>query len=200
MASSPSPGRPGRIFRADTSLGRRTREASQGVHSSRAGAIVHDSDALEGRFRIGSRLPTATNLCELLVRNGLARIYGTRTPLPEGRTSSQYLAHLRELEAQAKAEGLGGGKGESPQTGLPVHRAFCHPPCMTLIEVRPYRSGWQVYEMPGVAPFYIGPDAFDHALGYAKSRLRYGSGEIRVLNAAGEVTQTILSDEKVGRT
>ena len=43
------------------------------------------------------------DLNELLVSNGLARIYGTRTPLPDGRTSREYLAHLAELEAEAKA-------------------------------------------------------------------------------------------------
>jgi endonuclease YncB( thermonuclease family) len=39
------------------------------------------------------------DLNELLVSNGLARIYGTRTPLPDGRNSREYLAHLRELES-----------------------------------------------------------------------------------------------------
>lgn len=47
---------------------------------------------------------------------------------------------------------------------------------MTIIDVRPYRTGWQVYEAPGVVPFYTGTDAFDYAIGYAKSRVRYGSG------------------------
>ena len=42
-------------------------------------------------------------LNELLVSNGLARIYGTRIPLPDGHDSREYLAHLRELEADAKA-------------------------------------------------------------------------------------------------
>jgi hypothetical protein len=37
------------------------------------------------------------------VSEGLARIYGTRTPLPDGRDSREYLAHLRELELEAKA-------------------------------------------------------------------------------------------------
>ena len=37
-----------------------------------------------------------------LVRNGLARIYGTRTPAPDGRDSRQYRAKLTELENQAK--------------------------------------------------------------------------------------------------
>jgi endonuclease YncB( thermonuclease family) len=43
------------------------------------------------------------DLNELLVSAGLARIYGTRTPLPDGGDSREYLAHLRELEAEAKA-------------------------------------------------------------------------------------------------
>jgi endonuclease YncB( thermonuclease family) len=53
------------------------------------------------------------DLNELLVSNGLARIYGTRTPLPDGRDSRTYLAHLRELETQAKAARRGGwGKSQ----------------------------------------------------------------------------------------
>ena len=42
------------------------------------------------------------DLNELLVRAGLARIYGTRTPLPDGRDSRVYLTRLRTLEAEAK--------------------------------------------------------------------------------------------------
>ena len=34
--------------------------------------------------------------------NGLARIYGTRTALDDGRDSRAYLAKLAELEAKAK--------------------------------------------------------------------------------------------------
>jgi endonuclease YncB( thermonuclease family) len=47
------------------------------------------------------------DLNELLVEAGLARIYGTRTPLPNGRDSRTYLAHLAELEAIAKRERRG---------------------------------------------------------------------------------------------
>jgi endonuclease YncB( thermonuclease family) len=43
------------------------------------------------------------DLNELLVSAGLARIYGTRTPLPDGRDSRTYLAHLHELENKARA-------------------------------------------------------------------------------------------------
>ena len=48
------------------------------------------------------------DLDELLVSNGLARIYGTRTPLPDGRDSREYLAHLHALETEAKAAKRGG--------------------------------------------------------------------------------------------
>ena len=48
------------------------------------------------------------DLNELLVSNGLARIYGTRTPLPDGRDSREYLAHLHILENAAKAAKRGG--------------------------------------------------------------------------------------------
>jgi endonuclease YncB( thermonuclease family) len=42
------------------------------------------------------------DLNELLIENGLARIYGVRTPLFDGRTSAQYRERLAELEAAAK--------------------------------------------------------------------------------------------------
>lgn len=50
---------------------------------------------------------TGRDLNELLVENGLARIYGTRTPAPDGRDSRQYRAKLSELENQAKSERKG---------------------------------------------------------------------------------------------
>ena len=53
------------------------------------------------------------DLAELLVRNGLARIYGTRTPLPDGKDSRTYFATLRGLEQQAKSAGLGGWRHQS---------------------------------------------------------------------------------------
>ncbi len=48
------------------------------------------------------------DLAQLLVRQGLARIYGTRTPTPDGQDSGQYLARLTELEELARNEKLGG--------------------------------------------------------------------------------------------
>ena len=54
------------------------------------------------------------DLNELLVSAGLARIYGTRTPLPDGRDSRTYLAHLRKLETQAKAARRGASGKSQP--------------------------------------------------------------------------------------
>jgi len=42
------------------------------------------------------------------VKNGLARIYGTRTALSDGSDSRSYLAHLGKIEERAKAAELGG--------------------------------------------------------------------------------------------
>jgi endonuclease YncB( thermonuclease family) len=49
-----------------------------------------------------------SDLAELLVRNGLARIYGTRTPTPDGRSSREYRARLMALEQLAKQQQVGG--------------------------------------------------------------------------------------------
>ncbi len=49
-----------------------------------------------------------SDLSELLVKNGLARIYGTRTPLPDGTDSRTYLARLRGYEVKAQREKNGG--------------------------------------------------------------------------------------------
>jgi endonuclease YncB( thermonuclease family) len=54
------------------------------------------------------------DLNELLVSAGLARIYGTRTPLPDGRDSRTYLARLHELEMQAKAARRGAWSKSQP--------------------------------------------------------------------------------------
>lgn len=62
--------------------------------------IVHDS--------------TGRDLNELLVENGLARIYGVRNPLPDGRDSRSYLARLAELEANAKKDRKGAWRFAPP--------------------------------------------------------------------------------------
>jgi hypothetical protein len=61
----------------------------------------------------------------------------------------------------------------------------------TVIEIRPYRGGWQCFEAPGVQPFWTGKGAKEDAIGYAKSRARFGRGEIRVLNPDGSIERII---------
>jgi endonuclease YncB( thermonuclease family) len=63
----------------------------------------------------GSIFVGGRDLNELLVENGLARIYGTRTPLPDGRDSQKYLARLGELEAMAKRERRGAWRFGQPR-------------------------------------------------------------------------------------
>jgi len=60
-----------------------------------------------------------------------------------------------------------------------------------MIEIRPYRNGWQVYESPGVQPVFLNQE---QAIGYAQDRACFRSGEIRIyasgihlINAAAKV-------------
>ncbi len=62
---------------------------------------------------------------------------------------------------------------------------------MNVIEVRPYRGGWKVFEASGVEPFFTDRDAKRYALNYARGWATFGKGEIRVLNSAGEIDELI---------
>jgi hypothetical protein len=67
------------------------------------------------------------------------------------------------------------------QTQLPV----------TIIEIRPFRNGWQVYESRGVQPVFLNQgDAIDYAVGRACFR----SGEIQILDSTGNVERVIPFD------
>ena len=50
---------------------------------------------------------TSKDLNEALVENGLARIYGVKTHLPDVRDSKMYVDHLKEIELKAKMEKRG---------------------------------------------------------------------------------------------
>jgi hypothetical protein len=63
---------------------------------------------------------------------------------------------------------------------------------MTLIEIRPHRWGWKVFEAPGVEPVF--PEK-PQAINYAQSRASFRSGEIRILDARGNVERTIVFSE-----
>ena len=61
----------------------------------------------------------------------------------------------------------------------------------TVIEIRPFKGGWQCYEWPGVGPYWLGEKAKEDAIGYAETRAKYGDSEIRVLKDDGSVESVI---------
>jgi hypothetical protein len=65
-----------------------------------------------------------------------------------------------------------------------------------VIEIRPFRGGWQCFEGDGVAPYWRGEQAKQDAIGYATARAKFGRCEIRVLNKTGDVAQTLRFDDQ----
>ena len=63
---------------------------------------------------------------------------------------------------------------------------------MTIIEIRPHPWGWEVFESPGVEPVF---DNEKSAIDYAQARAAFRAGAIRVLDAAGNVINSIPFDE-----
>jgi len=59
---------------------------------------------------------------------------------------------------------------------------------MILIEIRPYRNAWKVFEAPGVEPVLLSKD---DAIDYAQQRACFRAGEIRVLDSNGNVERKI---------
>jgi hypothetical protein len=47
---------------------------------------------------------------------------------------------------------------------------------VTIIEIRPYRGGWQCFEGPGVGPYWTGESGKEDAIGYATARAKFGAG------------------------
>ena len=72
-----------------------------------------------------------------------------------------------------------------PEPANPVQQS------RTLIEIRPFKGGWQCYEGPGVGPYWIGESAKDDAIDYAKARVNFGRSEIRVLKEDGSVESVL---------
>jgi len=59
---------------------------------------------------------------------------------------------------------------------------------VTVIEIRPFRNGWQVYESAGVQPVFLDQE---QAIDYATGRACFRSGEIRILDCDGAVARII---------
>ena len=64
----------------------------------------------------------------------------------------------------------------------------------TIIEIRPFKGGWECYEGPDVQPYWTGDTAKEDAISYATARAKFGRGEIRVLNADGSIKDVIRVD------
>ena len=69
----------------------------------------------------------------------------------------------------------------------------------TIIEIRPYRGGWQCFEGPGVGPYWTGESAKQSAIDYAQARAKFGHGHIRVLNSTGDIEKVISFAGVVGK-
>ncbi len=67
---------------------------------------------------------------------------------------------------------------------------------MSVIEIRPFRGGWQCFEGDGVQPYFVEQDAKRSAIQYATQRMRSGQGEIHVYNTDGVVEETLRFDPK----
>jgi len=76
-----------------------------------------------------------------------------------------------------------------PDSASPVQQA------LTIIEIRPFRGGWQCYEGPGVGPYWTGDTAKEDAISYATARAKFGRGEIRVLKPDGSIEEVIAFNQ-----
>jgi hypothetical protein len=63
---------------------------------------------------------------------------------------------------------------------------------MTLIEITPHRWGWKVFEALGVEPVFL---QRDQAIGYAETRARLRTGEIRIFDSTGKVERVVAFDD-----
>jgi len=63
---------------------------------------------------------------------------------------------------------------------------------VTVIEIRPFRNGWKVFEAPGVEPVFLKQE---QAIDYAMCRACFRSGEIRILKSNGAVECIIPFNE-----
>jgi hypothetical protein len=63
---------------------------------------------------------------------------------------------------------------------------------MTVIEIRPHRWGWKVFEASGIEPVFAEKE---QAINYASNRASFRSGEIHLLDSADEIERVISFSE-----
>jgi hypothetical protein len=74
--------------------------------------------------------------------------------------------------------------GMMPESANPVQQA------QTIIEIRPFRGGWQCFEGPGVEPYCTG-ECEAKCYRFCKSAREVWGKEIRVLRPGGSVERMI---------
>jgi hypothetical protein len=79
--------------------------------------------------------------------------------------------------------------GMMPESADPVQQN------VTVIQIRPFKNGWQCFEAPGVQPYWTGKSAKEDAIGYAKARAKFGRGEIRIVNNDDSIERVIPFDK-----
>ena len=62
----------------------------------------------------------------------------------------------------------------------------------TVIDIRPHKGGWEVFEAPGVRPYF---GDRKHAVDYAMERAKMRKGIIRILDADGTVIESFPFDD-----
>ena len=79
--------------------------------------------------------------------------------------------------------------GMMSDSAIPVQQST------TVIEIRPFRGGWQCFEAPGVQPYWTAESAKHSTIDYAKARVKFGRGKIRVLKKDGSFESSIPFNE-----
>jgi hypothetical protein len=73
---------------------------------------------------------------------------------------------------------------------------------MTTIEVRPskkFGGAWAAVEAPGVEPAFVGPQARELALSYARGRFGGRAGQIHLYEPTGDAIEETIQIEGRGR-
>jgi len=66
-------------------------------------------------------------------------------------------------------------------------------PTECIIEVRPYRNGWEAFEAIGVQPYF---SEKRQAIEYATERMNFRTGKVRIYDSDGKtIERTIRIDE-----
>lgn len=91
------------------------------------------------------------DLAELLVENGLARVYGAATPLPDGTSVDTFFQRLRQLEARAKRRKAGAWVGKdamfeleeealaaAPEAGPPPEVRYANVPTVAFLRAEAF--------------------------------------------------------------